>query len=410
MLHIKPILSALLRNRIAAGVIALQIALTVAIIVNCLYLVIDRVSDMSRPSGYDEPNLFTIAVTRMDRSGDIRAETEADLAALRALPGVVGATSTNALPLDRGGWSYSFAASREKAESGRDEDIQGGAVYMTDHTGLLATGVELTRGRYFQAEEIHDMTEGAQPATPVVVLSDAMATALFGDTDPLGQPVYFAGSPDRAPATVVGTVKRLQSPWTGWADTEQSLLMPWRFLFESRRYLIRTEPGQREAVMGQTEKLLADLNHNRIIHRMRSYDEIRELGYREQRAMAWILGATMLGLSLVTALGIVGMASFWVTQRTKQIGTRRALGARRFDVRRYFQVENGLISLAGIALGVTLAWLLNVWLVSEMALPQLPLAYLPLAALAVFVLGQLAVYGPATRASQVSPAVATRTV
>jgi putative ABC transport system permease protein len=118
----------------------------------------------------------------------------------------------------------------------------------------------------------------------------------------------------------------------------------------------------------------------------------------------------MLGLSLVTALGIVGMASFWVTQRMKQIGTRRALGARRFDVRRYFQIENALISLAGIGLGVTLAWLLNVWLVSEMALPQLPLAYLPVAAICVFVLGQLSVMGPARRASQVSPAVATRTV
>jgi putative ABC transport system permease protein len=323
---------------------------------------------------------------------------------------VVGATSINALPLGRGGWSFSFADSLAKAESNRDEESISAAVYMTDHTGLEATGLALTRGRYFQPEEIVEMTEGAQARAPVIVISDAMASKLFGDADPLGKPVYFSGDSDQSPAIVVGTVKQLQSPWTTWDDHEVTAILPMRFLFESRRYLIRTEPGQREAAMGQTEQLLASLDNNRIIHRMISYDEIRARGYREQRAMAWILGATMLGLSLVTALGIVGMASFWVTQRIKQIGTRRALGARRFDVRRYFQVENAMISLAGIALGVTLAWLLNVWLVSEMALPQLPLAYLPVAALAVFILGQLAVFGPARRASQVSPAVATRTV
>ena len=208
----------------------------------------------------------------------------------------------------------------------------------------------------------------------------------------------------------VGTAKRLQAPWTSWQNTEQAAMVPYRFLYPHRTYLIRTEPGQREAVMGQVEKVLADRDSQRIISGLRSYAEIRERGYREQRAMAWILTATMISLSLVTALGIVGMASFWVTQRIKQIGTRRALGARRFDVRRYFQVENGLISVGGILIGMALAWGLNVWLVSALALPKLPLAYLPIAALAVFVLGQLSVLGPARRASLVSPAVATRTV
>ncbi|MCB1626645.1 MAG: ABC transporter permease [Xanthomonadales bacterium] len=411
MLHLKPIFSALLRNRIAAGVIAVQIALTLAIVVNCAYLVVERVSDMARPSGYDEDNMLTIRVTAMDPTRtDIRAETQADLAVLRAMPGVVGATATNALPLGRGGWAWSLSNSLEKAGSGRDEDSEGAAIYMVDEMGIDATGIELSRGRFFRAEEVVDLTQSGDASPSTIVISDALATALFGDEDPIGKPVWLNSEPGRAPPIVVGTAKRLQAPWTSWQNTEQAAMVPYRFLYPHRTYLIRTEPGQREAVMGQVEKVLADRDSQRIISGLRSYAEIRERGYREQRAMAWILTATMISLSLVTALGIVGMASFWVTQRIKQIGTRRALGARRFDVRRYFQVENGLISVGGILIGMALAWGLNVWLVSALALPKLPLAYLPIAALAVFVLGQLSVLGPARRASLVSPAVATRTV
>ena len=410
MLHLKPIFSALMRNRIAAGVIALQIALTLAIIANCAYLVFDRVSDMNRPSGLDEGNQFVIRIANLDSTTDVKAETINDMAALHAMPGVVGATAINALPLSGGGWSFSFADTLEKAQSGRDEDTQGAALYMTDEAGLEATGVRLIKGRWFRPEEIIDMTEGDMPDMPVTVITQAMAEALYGDEDPLGKPMYNGGSAEAPPSIVVGVVERLQSAWTTWDNTERSVIAPWRMLFSNRWYLIRTEPGQRDAAMGQVEKVLTGVNDQRVIYQLRSYDEIRQRGYQRQRAMAWILIATMVGLSLVTALGIVGMASFWVTQRIKQIGTRRALGARRFDVRSHFQVENGLISVVGIVLGVGLAYALNIWLVSTLGLPDLPIGYLPIMAIVVFILGQLSVLGPARRASKVSPAVATRTV
>jgi putative ABC transport system permease protein len=115
-------------------------------------------------------------------------------------------------------------------------------------------------------------------------------------------------------------------------------------------------------------------------------------------------------LLLVTGLGIVGMVSFWVTRRTKQIGTRRALGARRFDIRRYFMIENLIVVGLGVALGLVLTYGFNMWLMQHYELPRLSWYYAPLGALVVLLLGQLAVFGPATRATRVSPAVATRTV
>src|SRR5690606_27202729 len=130
--------------------------------------------------------------------------------------------------------------------------------------------------------------------------------------------------------------------------------------------------------------------------------------YAQDRTMVWLLVVVCLALLVVTALGIIGLASFWVQQRTRQIGVRRALGATRGQILRYFQTENFLLTTAGIALGMMLAFALNQFLMGRYELPRLPLAYLPIGAIALWLLGQLAVLGPARRAASVSPAIATR--
>jgi len=114
-------------------------------------------------------------------------------------------------------------------------------------------------------------------------------------------------------------------------------------------------------------------------------------------------------LLLATAGGIVGLSSFWVSQRRKQIGIRRSLGATAGDILRYFHAENFLIVSGGIALGVVLAVLANLGLMKVFyPLPHMPL-YVPLlGALLLWLLGQLAVWGPARYAAKVPPVVAIR--
>jgi putative ABC transport system permease protein len=98
-----------------------------------------------------------------------------------------------------------------------------------------------------------------------------------------------------------------------------------------------------------------------------------------------------------------------VTQRRKQIGVRRALGARRADILRYFIMENLMITTAGVVAGVMLAVALNNLMVSKLEMEQLPIGYLLAGAALFWVLGLGAVYGPAWRAASISPALATRT-
>ncbi|MFO7340384.1 MAG: FtsX-like permease family protein, partial [Lysobacteraceae bacterium] len=126
------------------------------------------------------------------------------------------------------------------------------------------------------------------------------------------------------------------------------------------------------------------------------------------RSMAWLLGTVCVALLLVTALGIIGLASFWVQQRTKQIGVRRALGATRGQILRYFQTENFLLATVGILLGMVLAFAINQVLMGRYDLARLPLWYLPVGAVLLWGLGQLAVLPPARRAASIPPATATR--
>jgi putative ABC transport system permease protein len=113
-------------------------------------------------------------------------------------------------------------------------------------------------------------------------------------------------------------------------------------------------------------------------------------------------------LLVITAFGIVGLTSYWVAQRRRQIGIRRALGATRGAILRHFQSENLLIAGAGVVLGVLLAIVANLWVVRSVALTRLPLVYPLIGVVAMLLLGQLAVLWPALRASAVAPASAAR--
>ena len=126
--------------------------------------------------------------------------------------------------------------------------------------------------------------------------------------------------------------------------------------------------------------------------------------------MVKLLTAVIIVLTGVTGLGIVGLAWFSVTQRRKQIGTRRALGATRLDVIRYFMVENGLITSLGLGIGLAGTLGLNWFLDTQYEVGRVPWWYLPIGMASLWILGQLAVLLPARRAANISPAIATRSI
>ncbi len=123
-----------------------------------------------------------------------------------------------------------------------------------------------------------------------------------------------------------------------------------------------------------------------------------------------LMGLVSLLLVIVTGLGIVGVTSFLVTERSRQIGTRRALGARMIDIARYFLLENWLVTTLGIAAGVGLAVALNLALVSVMADARLDAGTVVAGAVLLWLIGLGSALVPSLRAARTSPAVATRSV
>lgn len=184
-------------------------------------------------------------------------------------------------------------------------------------------------------------------------------------------------------------------------------------VFENRyycRFLVRALPGERDQTMRAAAETLDQAHTGAYVRYIRSLDDYRDNTYQDDHAMALVLSVVTGVILAITALGMAGLASFNVRQRTKQIGTRRALGARRRDIVRHFLTENWLITSLGLLLGSVFAVVLNFWLVSLYDLPPLAWYYIPLGCLGLWALGLMAALGPALKAADVPPAIATRSV
>jgi len=399
-----PIWRAMLRNKTGAVLIALQMAVTMAIMVNAVSIMQERSRMMARPSGIDEHNIFAISSVGFATDFNERATIEADLAGIRAMPGVVNAIQSNSMPLSGGGWSMSL-----QTVPGEEIDGTGVAVYFVDEHGLDAYGLNLLSGENFSPTDIVWRGRSDTDWPDKIIITRAMAEALFPD-DPdgaLGKTVYINHD---EPLMITGIIERMQAAWNSWDGVERVMLVPNHTLFNGTRYIIRTEPGKRDELMPQVEKFLADSNKSRIVRSMRTMDETRERSYRQDASMIKILTFTIILLITITSLGIVGLASFSVNRRTKQIGTRRALGATRTAILRYFMTENFLISLVGVLIGAALTIGLNIVMIEAFSLTRIAWYLVPVAMMLLLAVGQAAVFGPARNASTVPPAVATRTV
>ena len=409
-MEIKPILAALRQHKAGTVLIAMQIALTLAIVCNALFIIQQRVAHLSEPTGIDEPNIFVIQNEWVGQTSSSQADAKlrSDLDVLRHVPGVKDVTTSNSYPLRGGGWDDGVRLSAEQIE-----DTSDATIYFADEHFVDTLGLRLTAGRNFRADEILPMSVRDRLAPPVIMVTRALADKLFPDGSALGRTVYLVGGP----ATIVGVVDLLQAQSVArWASNfaYRAVIVPRRMaIAEGAFYIVRTQPGQLEPAMRAARKALFADNPRRVWDEREgilSFAEVRSKAYESDRGMAVLMGIISLVLLAITAAGIVGLTSFWVGQRRRQIGVRRALGATRGDILSYFMTENLLISVGGAIAGAVLAIAMNLWLVTRFEMHRLSLFYVLAGVLMLLLLGQGAVLAPAIRASKVSPVEATRSV
>ncbi|KGM51183.1 ABC transporter permease [Lysobacter concretionis Ko07 = DSM 16239] len=408
MFDIRPILSTLRRHKTASALIVLEIALSCAIICNAVFLIGTRIERIERPSGVAESEIVRIQLTGIGRDDNAEALSREDVAALQAIPGVKAAALTNQIPYGNSSWNTSINLAPDQ-----ENPTMNAAMYLGDEQLLEALGLQLVAGRDFNDDEYVDWESinaaDSKTTVPAIIITRAMAEKLFPGESAIGKSIYASG---KEPKRVVGVIETLIRPGNASPATlYDSMIMPIRVPYSiGSNYVLRTDPDRRDEVLKAAVDKLDQINPNRILLKDETFEVLRDKFYAQDRAMVWLLVAVCIGLLVVTALGIVGLASFWVQQRTKQIGVRRALGATRGQILRYFQTENFLLASVGIALGMAMAYGINQLLMQHYELARLPAIYLPIGAITLWVLGQLAVFGPARRAAAVPPAVATRSV
>jgi len=405
-MQIQPILAALRRHRLATLLIAMEIALACAVLCNAFFLVTQRWKMIHLNSGVDESSLAVLMVNGFEPSeaADVNARM---LAGLQAIPGVQSATLINQVP-----FGPQAGAAGITHEPGGFKNVIGVVDFVLGSPGTFkALGLKLVAGRLPQAGDYLPDTSFF-PDNAQVLVTRALAQHAWPGESPLGKEFWC----DKLHFRVIGVVDRLaraqphqyamsQAGWTVFTPTAPGGTF-------AGTYLLRARPQDIQRVLRDAKAAVAKIAPDVVLDQQdsKTLGDLRASYFETDRIMiGMLLGVVVLMLG-VTALGIVGLTSFWVGQRRRTIGVRRALGATRGDILRYFQTENFLIVSFGIALGMLIAYVLNAVLMKFYELPHLPLYYLPIGAFALWVLGQLAVLGPALRASHVPPVVATRGV
>lgn len=406
MMQIRPILAALRRHRIATFLIALEIALACAVLCNACFLIVNRIQAMRVVSGVDEPSLAYLSLDGYDRerASDLNARV---VAGISAIPGVKTVGLLNSIPF--GDENHMNGITIDPARQRYNHVIN---TYIGDAQGLRALNLRLVAGRMPTPDDYRPIANGFVPRDSLALITRSLADSLWPGEDPLGKDFWCIDFHFR----VIGVIDHLAIPnpesRTVAARDFSAFIPAIPGNDVGGTYVIQADSRDLPHVFREAMLAIPKIAPEAVVDHDGSglVSDLRERYFRNDRAMVGILLGVIAALMLVTALGIVGLASFWVQQRRKQIGIRRAIGATRGDILRYFQTENFLIVTMGIVFGVLLAYALNLVLMKAYEVTHLPAAYLATSAIVLWLLGQLAVLGPALRAAAVPPVVATRSV
>jgi putative ABC transport system permease protein len=324
------------------------------------------------------------------------------LEAVRQLPGVSAAAFTSQLPLS-GDLDDGYGAHFESSEPDRPQDDRGAFRYAVSPGYLETMGIPLRRGRLLNE---HDTAN----TPPVVLISESLARSKFQDEDPIGHHLRL-GANDGPWSTIVGVVGDVkQTSLT--VDQLNAVYMTtdqWRLFAARALWLVVRSRGEAAELAPAIRQAIWSVDKNQPIVRVATMDQRLASSAAERRFALVLFEAFGFVAVLLVTVGLYGVLSASVTERTREIGVRLALGAQRRDVL-YLILRQGLtLTLAGVSLGLLASWavtrLLTTLLYGVSATD--PLVFGSVASL-LTVVALLACYVPARRAMKVDPLVILR--
>jgi predicted permease len=342
-----------------------------------------------------------------------RETVRASLERIRRIPGIVAASPASSVPF---GDIHEGQAVERAGDSRPDRAQQANATYRIVGTDYFQTlNLPMVRGREFSRAE-----EESRTAPAVAIVDERLARALFGADDPIGRTIRFVqrhdsmdAGPERQAMEIVGVAPPIRDELFD-REAGPAIYVPY-----GRNYRSMVGIHARAAQPGAEAGILAAIRGElrAMDARLPIVNATTMTAFHERGLMLWTVRAggrvflTLGGLALLLAVvGLYGVKAYLVTQRTREIGIRMALGARPRDVMAMVMREGAALSAVGVALGLPLAALLGVALGSllydvqpiDPVVFSLAPALLALAAL-------VATWLPARRATRVTPLTALRT-
>lgn len=404
-LEISPMLKSLMRNPYRVFLVISQIAITMAVVTNAIFIVFERIEFVSRDSGTDEANTMSFITEGFTPNFPAKATIDEDLRFIRDMPEVVSAIQSESLP-----YNDSMVFLDLQTQAGTDQNVTLTAYYRVDQFALETFDLELIAGENFDPLDVVWQLPEENVLPQKVMLSKATAISLFGQNSwqtSVGKTIYYFYE---QPLVVVGIYDTLHAASPTWENLEFTMMVPSRIIESTSRYVVRAKPGKLESVMTNIESELNALNPGRKVRSFRTMESQKQQAFANDFATINLLGTVVVVVTLVTTIGIGGLVSLNISQRKRHIGIRRALGASKANIVAFFLVENLLLSLIGTSLGIALTVLINLQLVEYYSVALISYVYLPLAAVTILLISQLSALIPALKSAKIAPALATRNI
>jgi len=400
-MELKPTLLGLRHNKLIAAIVILQVAVTLAAVSHSVFSTNVLLKDWNMPSGLDTERLVTTQAQFFVDGTDMARAIRTDLDNLSRLPGVQQVMAANQVPFE------AQRVSEIYRETGDEAQRYLAASFEFGPNALSLLGVELISGRnFFENEYIQGPLNANTKYPSVVMISESLATEMFGAENPLGKTLWPIRN--RQPAEIIGVYSDFMTGVTlnGLGKSYNSIIRPmtvWSDFMFDPGYVIRVDDGAADSILESAREAIYEQN-GRYLHTNEALTRTKKRMFDGRSSQALVLLSVSAILILITGLGMGGLVSFLVSQRKKQIGIRRALGASKSKILQYFLFENSLLTVVGLLLGAGLTIGIALYYPVLGSGDSLKYSLLFGVAFFLWLLNVLAVYFPARRASNVQPA------
>jgi putative ABC transport system permease protein len=390
-------------QRLRSALVGSEIALAVVLLVGAGLMMKSLLRLMQVNLGFDPTNVLTMTVVlpagKYTDPNRMVAYYQQAQERLAALPGVTGAGAVSQLPLQPGNTTRFIVEGEPAPPPGQETEAN---IRVASANYFQALGIPLAQGRNFAENDKAD-------ATRVVIVNQSLAEKLFSGRSAVGRRLLFPSFPNQS-VEIVGVVGDVKT--TGLDQAVRPVLYyPFTQNASIATNLVLRAKADAAAVANAARNECRALEPDVAIFNVQTMETLIEQTPAAfmRRAPAWLTGIFAGVALLLAALGVYGVVSYSVSQRTREIGVRMALGARRADILKLVLRQGLSLTLIGVATGTVAALALTRWLDSLLyeVSARDPLTFaLVIGALTLVAL--LACYIPARRAAKVEPVVSLR--